>query len=272
MAHSSIRVLSAPVLSSESVNALIRAFEGEIKKAPKTGRRHFNEALRKRFMADHRVFGTVLSVLDSPEVSAYVAARCVMPYVDHVDLLIKDPGAPETFWHQDAPYWDWDEPRSMFTIWVTLVDVDEQNGCLRVVTSALDTILPHRKISHDKGVGNSQLALDLDFPGDSLTIQSLPLKAGGAVIFDSFVPHSSYANGVGKHRFAFKIVIGDRHRRATDKGGKFMSLHGLTHEVDRQLKYLASFLLLNAKGKVRSGLRVGRRYIRRAPQKPLGGS
>ena len=51
----------------------------------------------------------------------------------HDHILWKMPGdSKPTPWHQDMPYWPMEQPQAL-SIWITVDDVDENNGCMMFV-------------------------------------------------------------------------------------------------------------------------------------------
>jgi len=249
------------VLSSDDVATLESRCRSLMAKVPPETKRHFNDKVRKQFLTDRRMFQTMLAVLDAPQVRDFIRARASQPYIDHVDLLIKEAHGPVTAWHQDGPYWRWDKPPSMFTLWVALGDVDESNGCLRVAGD-VDEFLPHRKNVYDEANGYWQFVIDESLVDvSSYPVQTIPLKSGCAVAFDSFVIHSAFANATDLPRFSFKVVFGDRAHRDARGGDHVMALTGLEHRINRQFNYLPAFVAVNAKKLLKPRLRAVLRRI-----------
>jgi ectoine hydroxylase-related dioxygenase (phytanoyl-CoA dioxygenase family) len=252
------------VLSQRDVAILIEQCRTLMASVPAETKRHFNDKVRKKFLTDHRMFRTMLAVLDAPAVIDAIRSRARNPYIDHVDLLIKEAHGPITDWHQDGPYWGWDRPASMFTLWVTLGDVDESNGCLRIAGD-VDDLLPHRKKVYDEANGFWQYVIDESQADVSrYPVQSIPLESGSAVLFDSFAIHSAFANPSDAPRFAFKIVLGDLSNRTSRGGDRLMALSGLGHQINRRLDYLPAFVSVNAKKMLKPKLRAAIQQVRGA--------
>ncbi len=247
--------VTGKVVSDEHLSTLVKGCKFLMTRVPSQNRRHFNESVRKSFLTDLEMFRAILGTLDAPEVRDLVRWKAREPYVDHIDLLVKEAHAPITEWHQDRPYWEWDEPASMFTLWVALEDVDQSNGCLRIA-GVTDTVMPHKKKVYDEQSGFWQYVID-DSQVDlsSFPVREIPLKAGNAVAFDSFVIHSAFANSIDVPRYSFKIVFGGRSGRRKRGGGNVLELTKIGWGVNRSLNYLPAFLLANAKTELKPRVR-----------------
>jgi ectoine hydroxylase-related dioxygenase (phytanoyl-CoA dioxygenase family) len=262
MGHKHFSVMGQ-VLSQRDVATLIERCRTLMARVPPEKNRHFNDKVRKQFLTDRHMFRTMLAVLDAPAVLDAIRARARAPYVDHVDLLIKEAHGPVTAWHQDGPYWGWDRPPSMFTIWVALGDVDESNGCLRIAGD-LDELLPHKKYVYDQTNQYWQYVIDESQAELSrYAVTSVPLRAGSAVLFDSFAVHSAFANPSETARFAFKIVLGDLASRTGRGGQRMMALSGAGHRLNRKLDYLPAFLRVNATTALQPTLQAVFRRVKR---------
>lgn len=87
-------------------------------------------------------------------------------------------------------------------VWCPLVDVDENNGCLKVVKGS------HLLLPHIVAVprGTAQLATTLDLL-DSEYARHVPLAAGSAVFYDSRLVHGSDGNRTDAPRIAFSCAM-----------------------------------------------------------------
>ena len=101
-----------------------------------------------------------------------------------------------TDWHQDraVAHAEGDQTR-MITVWLAMEDVDETNGCLRVIPGKpqMYTHCPLRQTSIAPGMLDETKAVPL------------PVPAGGAVIFHPLTPHGSLDNTAEKFRWSFDI-------------------------------------------------------------------
>ncbi len=99
--------------------------------------------------------------------------------------VYKKPGTEAEFpWHQDNGY-TFIEPQQYLTCWVALTDADERNGCPRVAPGV-----------HRHGTRRHRLT-DLGylcFEEESPGALSVPVRAGGVVVFSSLTPHSTGPN------------------------------------------------------------------------------
>jgi hypothetical protein len=246
-----IEVLDRPVISPEALAYLTRRFRAALetsRPARQGSKPSFHKETRKYFRRDPRAFRCMLGILESPAVAAAVRARAVRPYLDHMDLLIKEPHAPETGWHQDRPYWAWDQPASMFTIWVTLEDLRRENGCLRIAGSNIREIFPHRMLAYGSDQAFSALLIDPEqFDVGTLPVREISLDAGCALVFDSFTVHGAFPNGSDRPRLSFKLVLGDRERRTTRGGTRILDVGTPGYRLNRRLGFLPAFAALNAR-------------------------
>jgi phytanoyl-CoA hydroxylase len=91
--------------------------------------------------------------------------------------------AQEFPWHQDNGY-TYIEPQQYLTLWLPLVDVDEQNGCPWIAPGL------HRMGTLDHWVTDIGLKC-LDKAPDAVAV---PAKAGDAIVFSSLSPHRTGPN------------------------------------------------------------------------------
>ena len=98
-------------------------------------------------------------------------------------------------WHQDNGYGRL-EPMTDVTVWVPLVDTDENNACLKVIPRSHEAGL----LEHDTAVVNPVLR---EVAGHEGTEVSLPLCAGEGVAFTGPTLHASGPNHSGRERPAF---------------------------------------------------------------------
>jgi len=97
-------------------------------------------------------------------------------------------------WHQDNGYGRLEPPTDL-TVWITLDDCDERNGCLWVVPrSDRNGLMPHVN-------RHGLMAADTDTP-DGV---ALPMQAGDAVVFNSLLLHRSLPNRTDHVRVALYV-------------------------------------------------------------------
>ena len=80
---------------------------------------------------------TVASFVLAPRFAAVAARLLGVPALRlyHDQALFKEPGGGITPWHQDQHYWPLDTDRTI-TLWMPLVDVDEQMGMMQFASGA----------------------------------------------------------------------------------------------------------------------------------------
>lgn len=172
----------------------------------------------------------VMKVVEHIVVKTILKRSFQFPIIEHTKVLIKAAGAPLTSWHQDAEFWKSFDPRqTMFTVWVALMDVGTDNGCLRLLDERTSIIYPHEPVHLDSELAINQR--DLGLLLDRYVVVDCPLKAGDALIFKSQMIHAAYSNGTGTHRMAFKIVFQDLAKRPrnaplSDRSVKLQGISG----------------------------------------------
>lgn len=119
-------------------------------------------------------------------------------YIDGGTFLIKGTGEKSSStMHQDWRVVDEDRYRSM-SIWIPLIDVDENNGCLQVVPGS------HKWESTIRSMNIPSLYVDFEDIEDHLV--SIPLKAGHAAAHHHSLFHGSKPNYTNQIRPA--VVLG----------------------------------------------------------------
>ena len=152
----------------------------------KAGHGIWNERVFGREIYDLTVHSTILDELEEligPEITVN-GDYWVRP------MLPQDQVTP-TPWHQDSGYYE-DHPSGrsdILTVWIPLVDVDANNGCLEVIPSShewglVDTYLPEGKQWREP-------ILD---PVEKGVPQPVPMKRGDALVFSNLLFHRSLPN------------------------------------------------------------------------------
>lgn len=124
----------------------------------------------------------------------------------HDHGLWKMPGdSKATPWHQDTPYWPVNESDAgMMSIWITLDDVNEQNGCMAFVPKS-------HKLGKLKGIDflNPQNIFDYVEGGQSEDRKPVvvPLKAGSCTFHNGLTFHYAHANSTDKPRRVLAIIF-----------------------------------------------------------------
>jgi hypothetical protein len=130
------------------------------------------------------------------------AAARILPGLRPFMAAITSKGARSTTvipFHQDWPYTDERRWRATF-LWCPLVDTDEANGTLRVVSGShawSDHLRPSR-------LQEASLALEDELAARS---EAVPLRAGQAVAFDPATFHGSEGNHADRARPALTVAF-----------------------------------------------------------------
>ena len=105
-------------------------------------------------------------------------------------------------WHQDSPYWPILTPKtSQVSAWVALDDVDESNGCMRMVSGSyhwgnnIDFIHTVRDID----------SMPATFEDHDLKVELCPVAKGHVHYHHSLTWHGSHANTSGNPRRAIAV-------------------------------------------------------------------
>jgi ectoine hydroxylase-related dioxygenase (phytanoyl-CoA dioxygenase family) len=110
--------------------------------------------------------------------------------------VYKKPDKPRRFpWHQDNGY-TFIEPQQYLTIWLALTDATLDNGCPRVAPG----LHKHGTLAHHY-VDPLGFECFTDPPAQS----AAPVKAGGAVVFSSLMPHLTGPNLTDAVRKAYIV-------------------------------------------------------------------
>ncbi len=94
-------------------------------------------------------------------------------------------------WHQDKSYWLKSDADPVITVWIALVDATRENGCLQILPrSHLNEVLSYHRESYS---GTQYTEIDQEHLKDCQSLP-LPLKAGGAILFNDRCIHNSTPN------------------------------------------------------------------------------
>lgn len=106
-------------------------------------------------------------------------------------FIFKNPGAWGQPWHQDSYYFPFMPERPIVAVWLAISRATPENGCLQVLAGS------HREPLHkhhlptrpNSNVGYREI---LDY--DTSTAQTMEMKPGDLLVFDSFLMHQSTDN------------------------------------------------------------------------------
>lgn len=107
-----------------------------------------------------------------------------------------------TYWHQDAPLWPIIAPMTEVSAWVALDDVDEENGCMRMVPGShewgnqMDFIRENVPMFFD---------MPAEFQGHKLEIKACPVRKGEVHFHHALTWHGSPDNKSERPRRAIAI-------------------------------------------------------------------
>jgi len=130
-------------------------------------------------------------------------------------------GGGEFHFHQDNNYTRHDPAEGSINIWVAMVDMTPENGCLQIVPE-----------SNKLGVLESQNAGDGD---DHKTLKNIPegaipirMRAGDAVAFTRLTVHGSGPNVTSKARYAYALQYHREDVRYLDDDNQWKDLIDLS--------------------------------------------
>jgi len=132
---------------------------------------------------------------------------------------------PQEFpWHQDNGY-TFIEPQQYLTLWLPLVDVDEENGCPWIAPGM------HRLGTLEHWA----TPIGLKCLEDAANAVPVPARAGDAIVFSSLTPHRTGPNlKVGTVRKAYILQYAHDPSVATYRDGR----RAAQDDPDRQFKVL----------------------------------
>lgn len=105
-------------------------------------------------------------------------------------------------WHQDKSYWPDANSNPVITVWIPLVDSTEENGCLHIIPRTHKRRVMAHHAENYTGTGYTEL----DVKGlKKPEIVALPLKAGGAILFNDRCVHMSTPNNSNGVRWSVDL-------------------------------------------------------------------
>ena len=108
----------------------------------------------------------------------------------------------EVPWHQDAGYTEpFCDSATMLTMWIPLVDADEENGCVWAIPGV------HREgrvLEHARRDGKPYLIIPSDTLPDREPVPC-PVPKGGVLLLTNRTPHASFANRTDHVRWSFDL-------------------------------------------------------------------
>ena len=144
-------------------------------------------------MANPKIVGAVESLIGSEIFSNPVYN--VRPKVPKV-------AAGAVPWHQDKSYWPDANSNPVITVWVPIVDATEENGCLHIWPRTHKSRVLSYHAETYSGTGYTEL--DSQYLKDA-RIVSLPIEAGGAILFNDRCIHMSTPNNSSSVRWSVDL-------------------------------------------------------------------
>ncbi len=105
-------------------------------------------------------------------------------------------------WHQDKSYWPDANSNPVITVWIPLVDATHENGCLHLIprTHTKRVLTFHAETY----TGTGYTELDEQHTEKKKKI-ALPIEAGGAILFNDRLVHSSTPNNSDHVRWSVDL-------------------------------------------------------------------
>ena len=123
----------------------------------------------------------------------------------HDHALLKMPhDSKETPWHQDFPFWPMQNAGAL-SIWLTLDDVDEQNGCMKFLPKTHQL----KDLEAVSLVDAKDIFKDAKEKGEVLDKNqavSVPMKAGSCTFHNGLTFHYAHSNQTDKPRRVLAII------------------------------------------------------------------
>ena len=124
----------------------------------------------------------------------------------HDHMLVKKPhNGAATEYHQDAPYWPLRGSRASLSVWIALVDVPVERGCM--------SFIPGQQDRHDIRPIDLKDKTDMFAAAEDLTYArrvTVPLRAGDVTFHNGYTPHTANANDTDEYRWALVTAYIDR--------------------------------------------------------------
>jgi ectoine hydroxylase-related dioxygenase (phytanoyl-CoA dioxygenase family) len=134
------------------------------------------------------------------EVAQLTDAETLRLWHDQIQYKVAESGGVN-MWHQDAPYWPILTPMTQVTAWIALDDVDEENGCMRMVPGSHLWGNQIEFIHTLKDFGG----MPAEFDGHPLEVRSCPVAKGEVHYHHSLTWHGSGENLSARPRRAIAL-------------------------------------------------------------------
>lgn len=145
----------------------------------------------KRFVFEKRFAQIAADLLDVEKVRLY-----------HDQALFKEPGGGPTPWHQDKYYWPLDSNK-MITMWMPLVDLDEEMGMITFASGThMQGLVDNVEISDESEEIYNRYVSENHFSVEAASF----MKAGDATFHLGWTIHSAGPNRSDRMREAMTII------------------------------------------------------------------
>ena len=134
----------------------------------------------------------------------------VVLQLDQVFLKPAHHGAG-TNWHQDNHYFGVEKPTTATALWTAVHDATMQNGTMRVIPRAFETMLEHRRDPDS----NHHFRC---FPDES-SQEIIEIEAGGALFFNYGTPHATGPNLTNSERAGVALHFLNEESNRSARGG-----------------------------------------------------
>ena len=112
--------------------------------------------------------------------------------------LLKPPGGREKPWHQDHAYFNVDNSKHIIGVWIALDEAIAANGCMH--------ILPGKHLEPYIHFSKRDWQIcDETIHKINQECKAVPLKPGGVLFFDSYLPHGTPTNNTKLRRRAVQL-------------------------------------------------------------------
>ncbi len=148
------------------------------------------------------------------EISQLTGATALRIWHDQIQYKPAKVGGT-THWHQDAPLWPIIAPMTEVTAWVALDDVDEENGCMRMVPGShlwgnnIDFIRKNVPAFNE---------MPKEFQGHPIEVRSCPVRKGEVHFHHALTWHGSPDNPSERPRRAIAIHYMTNETRFVESG------------------------------------------------------
>ncbi len=122
----------------------------------------------------------------------------------HDQALFKEPMGGPTPWHQDQYYWPLSNDRTI-TMWMPLVDINDQMGMLTFASQSFKESLPLMSISDESELFIEQFVRDKGFE----IIAQKEMNAGDATFHKGWTLHKAQGNQSSTMREVMTIIYMD---------------------------------------------------------------